>query len=85
MTATNPPAAPQPSVTSATDTFPMPKPAPASYTVPDVAALARLSESHIRRLADKGRIPGRLKGVGRRVRFGKKAVDAWLSGEGSVN
>jgi excisionase family DNA binding protein len=53
-------------------------PTPATYTVPDIAQLTQTSERHIWRLADRGLIPGRIKGLGRLVRFSKAAVDAWL-------
>jgi excisionase family DNA binding protein len=63
-----PPAAPEPGAATAT------------YTVPDIANLAQASVRHIWRLADRGLIPGRIKGLGRLVRFNKAAVDAWLAG-----
>jgi excisionase family DNA binding protein len=52
----------------------------AAYTVAQIAALAQASERHIWRLVDQGKVPGRIKGLGRLVRFSKSAVDAWLSG-----
>jgi excisionase family DNA binding protein len=58
-----------------------PSAAPATYTVPDIARLTQSSERHIHRLNDLGRIPGRIKGLGRLVRFSKAAVDAWLVGQ----
>jgi excisionase family DNA binding protein len=53
---------------------------PATYTVPEIASLAQASERHIWRLIDLGLVPGRVKGMGRLVRFSRAAVDAWLSG-----
>jgi excisionase family DNA binding protein len=52
----------------------------ATYTIPDIARMTQSSERHIHRLNDLGRIPGRIKGLGRLVRFSKAAVDAWLAG-----
>jgi excisionase family DNA binding protein len=62
-------------------TAPDPPTAPATYTVPDIAQLIQSSERHIWRLADQGKIPGRVKGLGRLVRFSRSAVDAWLAGQ----
>jgi excisionase family DNA binding protein len=63
-------------------TAPPDKPtASATYTVPDIAALAQASDRHIWRLVDAGKVPGRIKGLGRLVRFSKAAVDAWLAGK----
>ncbi len=53
---------------------------PATYTVPDIARLIRSSIRHAWRLADKNAIPGRIRGMGRLVRFSRAAVDAWLAG-----
>jgi excisionase family DNA binding protein len=53
---------------------------PATYTVPDIARLAQASERHIWRLADADKIPGRIRGLGRLVRFNRAAVDSWLAG-----
>jgi excisionase family DNA binding protein len=58
---------------------PEPPAAPATYTVPDIARLTQTSKRHIHRLNDKGLVPGRIKGLGRLVRFSKAAVDAWLA------
>jgi excisionase family DNA binding protein len=55
--------------------------APATYTVADIAHLTQSSERHVWRLADRALIPGRIKGLGRLVRFSKSAVDAWLAGQ----
>jgi excisionase family DNA binding protein len=55
--------------------------APAAYTVADIAHLTQSSERHVHRLNDLGRIPGRIRGLGRLVRFSKAAVDAWLAGQ----
>jgi excisionase family DNA binding protein len=65
---------------SSTTTAPEPAAAPATYTVPDIARLAQASERHIWRLADQNLIPGRIKGLGRLVRFSRAAIDAWLAG-----
>jgi excisionase family DNA binding protein len=48
--------------------------------VPDIARLAQASERHIWRLADANKIPGRIRGLGRLVRFNRAAVDSWLAG-----
>jgi excisionase family DNA binding protein len=55
--------------------------APAAYTVPDIARLTQTSERHVWRLADRGLVPGRIRGLGRLVRFSRAAVDAWLAGQ----
>jgi excisionase family DNA binding protein len=57
-----------------------PAAAPATYTIADIARLTQSSERHIHRLNDMRRIPGRIKGLGRLVRFSRAAVDAWLAG-----
>jgi excisionase family DNA binding protein len=57
-----------------------PPTATATYTIADLARLTQSSERHVHRLNDLGRIPGRIKGLGRLVRFSKAAVDAWLAG-----
>jgi len=54
---------------------------PAAYSMRDVARLTQTSERHIARLADQGLIPGRIKGLGRLVRFSRVAVDVWLAGQ----
>jgi excisionase family DNA binding protein len=48
-----------------------------TYTVPDLAAIYRCSERHVRRMIDAGEIPGMIR-VGRLVRFVKRIVDAHL-------
>jgi predicted DNA-binding transcriptional regulator AlpA len=58
-----------------------PSAAPATYTIANIARLAQCSERHAWRLADLDLIPGRIKGLGRLVRFSKCAVDAWLAGK----
>jgi excisionase family DNA binding protein len=60
---------------------PEPPAAPATYTVSDIARLTQTSERHIHRLNDRNLVPGRIKGLGRLVRFSKAAVDAWLAGQ----
>jgi len=52
----------------------------AAYTIADIARLTQSSERHIHRLNDLRRIPGRITGLGRLVRFSKAAVDSWLAG-----
>jgi len=69
---------------SSTATAPEPSTAPATYTVADIACLTQSSERHVWRLNDQGKIPGRIKGLGRLVRFSKSAVDAWLAGQTAV-
>ena len=61
-----------------------PPPTPATYTVPDIALLTQSSPRHIWRLIDQGKIPGRINGLGRLVRFSKSAIDAWLAGQSKV-
>jgi excisionase family DNA binding protein len=68
-------------IDSSTAAGPEPSTAPATYTVADIARLTQSSERHVWRLADRGLIPGRIKGLGRLVRFSKLAVDAWLAGQ----
>jgi excisionase family DNA binding protein len=67
------------------DTLPLMAPEPAAgaavYTIADLARLTQTSERHIHRLNDLGRIPGRIHGLGRLVRFSKAAVDVWLAGQ----
>ncbi len=55
--------------------------APTTYTVADIARLTQSSTRHIFRLIDMGKVPGRVKGLGRLVRFSRSAVDAWLGGD----
>jgi predicted DNA-binding transcriptional regulator AlpA len=69
------PSAPSPPLQATSNTI-----GPATYTVPDIALLAKASERHIWRLADQDKIPGRIKGLGRLVRYSRSAVDAWLAG-----
>jgi excisionase family DNA binding protein len=64
-----------------TATAPEPSTAPAAYTVADIARLTQSSTRHIWRLNDQGKIPGRIRGLGRLVRFSRAAVDAWLAGQ----
>jgi excisionase family DNA binding protein len=54
---------------------------PSTYRVPDIARLAQASDRHIWRLIDAGKVPGRIKGLGRLVRFSRSAIDAWLAGK----
>jgi excisionase family DNA binding protein len=48
-----------------------------TYDVPDIAALLKCSERHVRRMIDAREIPGLIR-VGRLVRFSKRIVDDWL-------
>jgi excisionase family DNA binding protein len=64
-----------------TVTAPDPSVEPVTYTVPEIARLTQSSARHVWRLADRGLIPGRIKGLGRLVRFSKSAIDAWLAGQ----
>jgi excisionase family DNA binding protein len=65
-----------------TSTLAAPAPPTATcYTIADIARLAQASERHVHRLNDMGKIPGRIAGLGRLVRFSKPAVDAWLAGQ----
>jgi excisionase family DNA binding protein len=57
---------------------------PATYTVHDLARLTQSSSRHIWRLVDRGLVPGRIKGLGRLVRFSKASVDAWLAGHAAA-
>ena len=61
-------------------TPPGPSTVPATYTVADIARLTQSSQRHVWRLHDQNKIPGRVKGLGRLVRFSRAAVDAWLAG-----
>jgi len=71
-----------------TDTLTAPAPAPptaiATYTIADIARLAQASERHLHRLNDQGKIPGRIRGLGRLTRFGRAAIDQWLTGGSGV-
>jgi excisionase family DNA binding protein len=60
---------------------PPPDARPATYTVPEIAALAQTSERHVWRLASMNKIPGRVKGLGRLVRFSRSEIDGWLAGQ----
>jgi excisionase family DNA binding protein len=51
-----------------------------TYTSADIARLAGCSERHVRRLAARGLVPGRIRGLGSLVRYSRAAVDAWLAG-----
>lgn len=55
--------------------------APALYTADEVAQLTQLSKCQVYRLSDRGEIPGRVKGLGRVLRFSRVAVDSWLLGQ----
>lgn len=49
-----------------------------TYDVPDLAALLKCSERHVRNMADARAIPGVIR-LGRLVRFHKAIVDDWLA------
>jgi excisionase family DNA binding protein len=68
---------------STTSTTPEPSVSSATYTVHDIANLTKSSERHVWRLVDQGLVPGRIKGLGRLVRFSRGAVDEWLAGRSS--
>ena len=51
-----------------------------TYDVPDLAALMKCSERHVRRMIDAREIPGLIR-FGRLVRFYKGIVEAWLAGK----
>ncbi len=55
--------------------------AAATYTGDEVALLAQVSKKQIYRVARRDEIPGRVKGLGRLLRFNKRAVDNWLLGQ----
>jgi len=48
-----------------------------TYDVPDLAALLKCSERHVRNLADAGAIPGMIR-FGRLVRFHRGLIHDWL-------
>ncbi len=49
-----------------------------TYDVPDLAALMKCSEKHVRRKAEANEIPGVIR-FGRLVRFSKLLVNEWLA------
>lgn len=49
-----------------------------TYDVPDLAALMKCSEKHVRRKAEAREIPGVIR-FGRLIRFSKQIVDEWLA------
>ena len=49
-----------------------------TYDVPELAALWKCSERHVRNLAEAGAIPGILR-FGRLVRFHRGIVNDWLT------
>jgi len=51
---------------------------PHVMTVDEVAAYLRIPRSSVYKLAQQGRLP--CQKAGRRWRFSRKAVDAWLAG-----
>ena len=54
-----------------------------TYDVPDLAALMKCSQRHVRRMVDAREIPGVIR-FGRLVRFSKQIVDQWLA-NGATN
>jgi excisionase family DNA binding protein len=57
---------------------------PATYTVVELAQLLKCSERHVWRQLDRGKVPGVIR-CGKLVRFSRKIVDGWLSGERRVD
>lgn len=55
---------------------------PHVMTVDEVAAYLRIPRSSVYKLAQQGRLP--CQKAGRRWRFSRKAVDAWLAGSGEA-
>jgi excisionase family DNA binding protein len=53
-------------------------PAAGTYTVPDLAALLKCSERHVRGMAAGGAIPGVIR-LGRMLRFHQVTVNDWLA------
>lgn len=51
-----------------------------TYDVPDISGLLKCSERHVRRMIDAREIPGMIR-LGRLVRFHKRIVDEWLTGQ----
>ena len=51
-----------------------------TYDVPELAALFKCSQRHIRNMAENGSIPGIIR-FGRLVRFHRGIVNQWLSEE----
>ena len=49
-----------------------------TYDVPDLAALLKCSERHIRNMLETGAIPGVIR-IGRLVRFHRGIVTDWLA------
>lgn len=52
-------------------------------TVEEVAALLRLNAKSIYKLVDEGKLPG-VRRIGRRVRFYRPELVAWLAGQESA-
>lgn len=55
-------------------------PTTGTYTIEQLSELLNCSTRHVRRLDAMREIPGRLT-LGRLVRYSRRQVDAWLSGE----
>jgi len=51
-------------------------------TVGEIATYLRIPQSSVYKLAQEGKIP--CQKVGRRWRFYRKAINEWLSGQGSL-
>ena len=50
-----------------------------TYDVPDVAALLKCSERHVRNMAADNRIPGVIRCCGRLLRFHRGILNDWLT------
>lgn len=55
-------------------------PTAGTLTVPDLAAMLKCSERHVRGMAAAGAIPGVIR-LGRMLRFHRGAVTDWLAGQ----
>lgn len=49
-----------------------------TYDVPDLAALLKCSQRHVRNMVDAGTVPGIIR-FGRLIRFHRGIVNAWLT------
>jgi excisionase family DNA binding protein len=49
-----------------------------TYDVPDVAAMLKCSDRHIRRLVEAGVLPGVIR-LGRLVRFHRRLINEWIA------
>ncbi len=55
---------------------------PLVITAKELAAALQLSPKSVYDMASRGEIPGRVPGLGRRLRFNKAIIVRWLSGAG---